>query len=229
MKRLAAWGVHLFTASGAVWGLFAIVATAQGRWILAFWMMAAALAVDSFDGMLARLAQVKTVTPGFDGDLLDNMLDYLNYVVVPAFFLYQAGLLPPTLDLIGAAAVCLISAYQFCQPEAKTQDHYFKGFPSYWNVVAFYLFFADADPRINLAVVGVFCALVFVPIKWVYPSRMARWRGLTIVLTILWGVCCLVILARYPTPSHALVYASLGYIAYYVLVSLYLGLASGDT
>ena len=95
--RLAAWGVHLFTASGAVWGLFALVSIAQERWILAFWLMAVALAVDSFDGMLTRWARVKEVTPGFNGALLDNIVDYINYVTVPAFFIYQAGLIPPAL------------------------------------------------------------------------------------------------------------------------------------
>jgi len=221
-SRLAAWGVHLFTASGAVWGLFALFATAQQRWVLVFWLMAAALAVDSFDGMLARWARVKELTPGFNGDLLDNIVDYITYVTVPAFFIYQAGLLPAGWDLATAAAITLASAYQFCQPEAKTEDHYFKGFPSYWNAAAFYLFFLNLDPWFNLAIVAVFVVLVFVPIKWIYPSRMATWRGLTILLTILWGLCCLGVLIRYPRPTQGLVYASLGYIAYYILVSLYL-------
>jgi phosphatidylcholine synthase len=221
-SRLAAWGVHLFTASGAVWGLFALLAIAQERWILAFWLMAAALAIDSFDGMLARWAHVKEVTPGFNGELLDNIIDYISYVTVPAFFIYQASLLPRGWDLAAVAAICLASAYQFCQPEAKTDDNYFKGFPSYWNATAFYLFFLGLSPWANLAIVAVFLALVFIPIKWIYPSRMAKWRGLTILLTILWGLCCLAILIRYPEPSFGLVYGSLGYIAYYILVSLYL-------
>jgi phosphatidylcholine synthase len=220
--RLAAWGVHVFTASGAVWGLFALVAIARGRWILAFWMMSAALAVDSFDGMLARWARVKEVTPGFNGELLDNIVDYINYVTVPSFFIYQADLLPPGWGLAAAAAISLASAYQFCQPEAKTDDNYFKGFPSYWNAVAFYLFFLGLPRWTNLVIVAVFLALVFIPIKWIYPSRMAKWRGLTILLTILWGLCCLTILVRHPEPSLGLVYGSLSYIAYYVIVSLYM-------
>jgi len=222
-SRLAAWGVHLFTATGAVWGLFALVAIAQGRWVLAFWLMAASLAVDSFDGMLARWARVKEITPGFNGELLDNIIDYINYVTVPAFFIYQAGLLPAGWDLAAVAAISLASAYQFCQQDAKTEDCFFKGFPSYWNAAAFYLFFLELVPRFNLFIVIVFVVLVFVPIKWVYPSRMSKWRGLTILLTILWGLCCLTIMLRYPEPSPGLVYASLGYIAYYIIVSLHMG------
>jgi phosphatidylcholine synthase len=223
-SRIAAWGVHMFTASGAVWGLFALVAIAQGRWILAFWLMAASLAVDSFDGMLARWARVKEVTPGFNGDLLDNIVDYINYVTVPAFFIYQAELIPRGWDLAVATAISLASAYQFCQPEAKTEDHFFRGFPSYWNAAAFYLFFLDLDPWANFAIVVVFLILVFIPIKWIYPSRMAKLRGTTIALTILWGLCCLATLIRYPDPSRSLVYASLGYVAYYIVVSLLMGL-----
>jgi len=225
-NRLAAWGVHLFTASGAVWGMFALVAIAQERWVLAFWLMAASLVVDSFDGMLARWARVKEITPGFNGDLLDNIVDYINYVTVPAFFIYQAGLLPAGWDLAAVAAISLASAYQFCQPEAKTDDNYFTGFPSYWNATAFYLFFLGLAPWVNLAIVAVFLTLVFIPIKWIYPSRMVKWRGLTILLTILWGLCCLATLIRYPEPSSGLVYASLGYIAYYIIVSLYMGRAA---
>lgn len=225
---MAAWAVHVFTASGALWGLLAIIAAARHEWGVAFAWMTLALAVDAFDGMLARVARVKEVLPGFDGDLLDNTLDYLNYVFVPAFLIYEAGLLPDRFALVGAAMVCLTSAYQFCQPEAKTDDHFFKGFPSYWNVLAFYLFLGDLDSGINLAILAFFALLVFVPLKWIYPSRMPRWRGLTIAATCVWGAMCIAMLVQFPEPAPWLLYSSLGYVAYYVLVSLYLAAASSD-
>jgi len=224
----AAWAAHAFTASGAVWGLLALIATARGDWRAAFVWMTVALAVDSFDGMLARAARVGEVLPGFDGTLLDNMLDYLNYVVVPAFLIQQAGLLPPRFAVAGAAAICLASGYQFCQADAKTDDHYFKGFPSYWNALSFYLFLGGLDPRANLAIVATFVVLVFVPLKWVYPSRMARWRGITIAATCVWGALCIAMLTQFPDPAPWLLYASLVYVAYYVLVSLYLSLLAAD-
>ena len=225
---MAAWAVHVFTASGALWGLLGIIAAARHEWGVAFAWMTLALVVDAFDGMLARVARVKEVLPGFDGDLLDNTLDYLNYVFVPAFLIYEAGLLPDRFAVAGAAAVCLTSAYQFCQPEAKTDDHFFKGFPSYWNVLAFYLFLGGLDSRVNLAILASFALLVFVPLKWIYPSRMPRWRGFTIAATCVWGAMCIAMLVQFPEPAPWLLYASLGYVAYYVLASLYLAAATAD-
>ncbi len=217
-----AWVAHAFTASGAVWGLLALIATARQEWRLAFIWMTVALAVDSFDGMLARAARVKQATPGFDGTLLDNMLDFLNYVVVPAFFIHQAALLPEQASLAGSAGICLASAYQFCQADAKTPDNYFKGFPSYWNVLAFYLFLGGLDPRLNLGILAVFVVLVFVPLKWVYPSRMSQVRGITIGATCVWGAMCIAMLALFPDPPEWLLLGSLVYVVYYIVVSLWL-------
>ncbi len=228
VARGRAWGAHAFTASGALWGLLALIAIAGGEFGVAFAWMTVALAVDSFDGMLARWARVQQVLPGFDGTLLDNMLDYLNYVVVPAFLIHQAALLPPRYAVAGAAAICLASGYQFCQPDAKTDDPYFKGFPSYWNALAFYLFLGGLDARVNLVVVATFVVLVFVPLKWVYPSRMSRWRGITIAATCAWGAACIAMLTQFPEPAPWLLYGSLVYVAYYVLVSLYLSLLAPD-
>ena len=190
--------------------------------------MTLAFAVDAFDGMLARLTRVNEVLPGFDGVLLDNMLDYLNYVFVPAFLIHEAELLPARFAFAGAAIVCLSSAYQFCQRDAKTEDHFFKGFPSFWNVLAFYLFLGGLDPQLNLAILASFALLVFVPLKWAYPSRMLRWRATTIAATCLWGASCIGMLAQFPEPAPWLLYASLVYVAYYILVSLYLTTLTSD-
>ena len=115
--------------------------------------MGAAVFVDSFDGIIARRAHVKEVLPDFDGELLDNILDFLNYAFVPAFFLSQADLLPGNIGLVGAVLILLSSAYQFCQNDAKTDDHYFKGFPSYWNIMVFYMFILSLNGWINLATI----------------------------------------------------------------------------
>src|SRR5688572_11554255 len=112
-QKLFAWSAHLFTASGAIWGLLTILAVTNGEWIAAFAWMGVSIVVDSFDGFLARRVRVKDVLPEFDGALLDNMLDYLNYVFVPAFFLSQSHLLPESASVIGASLILLASAYQF--------------------------------------------------------------------------------------------------------------------
>ena len=104
-RKVAAWGVHLFTASGVAWGFLALLAIQNHDWLLTFLWMAIAVAVDSLDGTLARRLQVKGALPGFDGALLDNVVDYLTYVVVPAFFLVEADLFPPQLATTGAVVV----------------------------------------------------------------------------------------------------------------------------
>ena len=220
---MAAWAVHAFTASGVLWGLLAVLCIARSEFVEALAFMIVAIAVDSFDGMLARWTRVTETLPQFDGTLLDNLVDYVNYVFVPAVLIHEAHVLPPSLALLGSILICLASAYQFCQTNAKTRDHFFLGFPSYWNVLAFYLFLGGLDQRVNLAIVSFLVVMVFVPVKWVYPSRMARLRGVTLVATTLWGATCIAILVQHPTATSWLLPASLVYVAYYVGVSLVLG------
>jgi phosphatidylcholine synthase len=221
--RLLAWGVHGFTATGAVFGFLALAATAAGEWQAALLWMAATLAVDGFDGMLARWAAVQRVLPGFDGALLDNMVDYFTYVVVPAFFLYRAPVLPAGWNLVAAAAILLSSAFQFCRIDAKTEDHFFTGFPSYWNIVAFYLLFLEFPPAAAMAAVGGLCILVFVPFRYAYPSRTPTLRSLTLALTVLWGLLCLAALLSYPDGHRPLAWLSLLYLPYYLGVSVLAG------
>ncbi len=219
---VVAWGVHLFTATGALWGLLAIMATVQHQWQAAFFWLAMAALVDSLDGTLARRFKVKGLLPGFDGALLDNIIDYQTYVIVPAIFLYEAKLLPASVTIAGIAMVVLASAFQFCQSDAKTDDNTFKGFPSYWNVVVFYMFMFDANLWVNFWVIATLTVLVFVPIRYLYPSRMVRYQKLTLGLTTIWGILCLIVWLQYPGFNPGILWASLLYVVYYIGLSLYM-------
>lgn len=220
-QRVLAWATHLFTASGFIWGMFSVIAIADGQWLRAFGWMAVALFVDAFDGLLARRTQVSKVLPEIDGALLDNMVDYLNYVFVPALFLFRSDLLPAQFSLWAAALVLLASAYQFTQVDAKTEDHYFKGFPSEWNIVVFYMFLLNLNSWINLAVIVALVILVFVPIKYVYPSRTKLLLSLTMAYALLWSTLALIVLLQYPDHSPWMVWASMSFFVYYVGLSLY--------
>jgi phosphatidylcholine synthase len=118
--------------------------------------------------------------------------------------------------------VAIASGYGFSQTAAKTADHFFTGFPSYWNFVAFYLYALGWSPAVNAAWVIAFAAGVFIPLRYVYPSRTPALRGLTVTLGISWGVALLYILTHLHTAPRALVVASLSFPAYYFLLSLYL-------
>ncbi len=225
IRTILAFGVHLFTASGAVWGFLALIAIFNHEWRQAIFWMILAIFVDGFDGMLARWADVKTYASSVDGALLDNILDYFNYVVVPALFLVEAeGILPPQFRLAGAAAILLTSAYQFTQVDAKTDEsneYFFKGFPSYWNVVAMYMLVMRLNPWLNLAFLAALNILVFVPVKWVYPSRSVFARRLTLILSYLYGIIGVWGVMQYPNVPQWVVWVSLIYVGYYALLSLW--------
>ena len=218
----AAWGVHLLTASSAPAGLLAILATIRGDVATAFLWMAYALAVDAIDGTLARAVRVKEVLPFVDGSRLDDVVDYVTYVIVPAFFVVQAGLLPPAAAIPVASLVLVASGYGFSQTAAKTPDHYFTGFPSYWNVVAFYLYVLHWPPAANAAVLTLLAVLVFVPLRYAYPSRMTELRAPTVILGLAWGAVLLWALFRFDAVPRPVLTWSLAYPAYYVGISLYL-------
>ena len=221
-RKVLAWSVHLLTASGALWGILAIIAAVNRDWLPFFIWMGLASLIDGLDGTFARAAQVKRVLPNFDGALLDNIVDYLNYVIVPALFLYLANLMPAGFEFVGGAVIALTSAYQFSQGDAKTDDDFFKGFPSYWNVVVMYLFLLNPSPWLNLAVIVTCGILVFVPIKYIYPSRTRPFRKLTLTLSGLWSVAIVIVFFNFDNPPLGLVKLSLLFIAYYIGISLYL-------
>ena len=225
---LAAWGVHFYTALGAALGFFALEATWSSDYRLAFLWMAGALFIDSTDGSLARHVRVKHILPQFDGAKLDDIVDYLNYVVVPVVLAYHAHLIPTgTSGLLIGSLPLLASGYGFAQIDAKTEDHFFKGFPSYWNVVVFY-FYALATPTwFNVTAVVVFSLLVFVPIRYLYPSRTRTARRTTYVLGGFWGAGLLFLLTQFPTPSRWLAWLSLFFPIYYMAMSLHLHFRNG--
>jgi phosphatidylcholine synthase len=219
-RVIAAWGVHLFTASGAVWSLLAILSIFEKDWrMMIIWMIVAML-VDGFDGMLARWADVKRYANGIDGALLDNILDYLSYVLVPALFLIEADVLPEGVRLFGACSILLTSAYQFTQTDAKTDDHHFKGFPSYWNIAALYMLLLNLPPWMNFGFLMLFNILVFVPIKYIYPSRNNYLRKLTLALTYLYGAIGIWGILQYPNHSQWVIWATLVYAVYYIVLSI---------
>ncbi|MBI2188016.1 MAG: CDP-diacylglycerol O-phosphatidyltransferase [Acidobacteria bacterium] len=217
--HFAPWLVHLYTASSALFGFLALTRIFYDRYRDAFFWLAVTILIDATDGMLARRAQVASRLPHFDGAKLDDIVDYLTYVFVPAFFVWHALLVPDRGSAAAAAAMLLSSAYGFNRDDAKTPDHFYTGFPSYWNIVVFYLWVAAWPPLLNLAILLILAALVFVPIRYIYPSRTPAWRTLTVTLGVVWGVLMLVLLWQAPDVSRPVLWASFIFPAYYFLLS----------
>ena len=222
LQRARAWSVHLLTASGVFCCLLALEATYASEWRAALAWLLLAVIIDAVDGTFARYFRVKAVLPNFDGALLDNLVDFINYVIVPALIIHRAQLVPAKCSFAIACAICLASAYQFCQGDAKTADNYFKGFPSYWNVTALYLLSAGFDRIANLIIIAALIIMVFVPIKYIYVTRTKEYQTITWPLTIGWAVLAIIILWQLPQPNPLLVGISSLYFVYYFLMSLYL-------
>ena len=224
LGRMLAWLVHLYTATGVLAALFGTLAVIDGRYRDSFLWMIAATLVDASDGVFARLARVKEVLPGFDGARLDDIVDYLTFVFLPVLLLYYAGDLPAGWGGAVASVVLLSSAYGFGATDAKTSDHFFTGFPSYWNIVSLYLHVAGLAPVVNAVILLGLSVLVFVRIGYVYPSRTPVLRGVTILGGLAWGALLVVIVMALPETRTDLLAVSLIYPAYYVVLSLALQL-----
>ena len=219
-SKLVAWLIHLFTASGLLWGFLAMLAIIANNWRTALLWMSVAVAVDAIDGPLSRRYRTRQRLPHFSGAVLDVVVDFVNYVIVPVLFMYMAGLMPLGTSRWVAAIVLLASGYQFGQSDAKTTDNYFRGFPSYWNVTVFYLFLFGWDSRINLVIMLVLSTLVFVPIKYFHPGRAPVARKIVLILALFWGTLVLVVILWFPTPQPWALWGSFTCALYYVLMSI---------
>jgi len=184
--RVTALFVHLLTATGAVFAMLSMLAAANHQWSLMFLWLVVAFAVDGIDGPLARRFDVKKYAPRFDGVLLDLIIDYLTYVFIPAFALFQSGLLPGWTGWVTIIVITFASAMYFCDGNMKTKDKSFHGFPGCWNMVALVMFAIQPNFWIILTVVIVLAIAMFLPLKFVHPVRTNRWRFISLPITLLW-------------------------------------------
>lgn len=226
-RKVLGWCVHIFTASGAFVGLMALLMIYQHKLLPAFWLMGSAVVIDAVDGMFARMIKIKLAVPEINGELLDNIVDFVNYTIVPAFFLLVTNLVPEYGRYVCVIAITFSSAYQFTQVDAKTSDHFFKGFPSYWNIAVFYLFFWQMSEWTNLFILLGLAVLSFIPIKYIYPSRLdylthnKTLRFATLLATVIWGLATAGLMWVYPQTNYLLVFISMSYMVLYVAFSLY--------
>jgi phosphatidylcholine synthase len=231
VKKLLAWLVHFYTALGLVCAAAIALLIVQGddaSLRRAFLVMIVATLIDATDGWLARRARVKEVLPGFDGATLDNLVDFLNYTALPLLLVWRAGLLPGRLSLVLLLAL-LASAYGFSQVHAKTDDGFFLGFPSYWNIVAFYLYVLQPPPALSFALIFVCSVLTFVPTLYLYCSRGGPFATLLNLGAVAWTVLLLLVL-RASADSRALALLSLAYpLLYLALSALVTARARGRT
>ncbi len=191
-RSAAGFGVHIFTACGAGCALLALIAAVNSEYPTMFVWLGIALCIDGIDGTFARRLQVAKLLPRWSGDVLDLVVDILNYVFVPAYALEDSGLLPKPVAVPLGVLIVVSGALYFADRLMKTSDYYFRGFPALWNVAAFYLFILKPDPWAGAAAVVALAVLTFVPFHVIHPLRIAHLRGLTIVALAAWAVLAIV-------------------------------------
>ncbi|MGR3499408.1 MAG: CDP-alcohol phosphatidyltransferase family protein [Limimaricola soesokkakensis] len=179
-------GVHLFTATGAVFAMLAMLEAVQDDWSMMFLWLVVAFAVDGVDGPLARKYDVKRNAPIFDGVLLDLIIDYLTYVFVPAFALFESDLLPGWTGWLAIIVITFASALYFADSRMKTKDNSFQGFPGCWNMLVLVLFALSPNFWIILALVVVLAVTMFLPVKFIHPVRTKRWRAVSLPMALAW-------------------------------------------
>lgn len=218
--KWACWLLHLFTASGAFIGLLAIQAADRGQALLAFQLMMMTIVIDAADGTIARRLKVSEALPHIDGRTLDDIVDYFTYVLVPIYTLVKLNLIASS-PFIWAVPV-MASALGFSNVDAKTEDDYFLGFPSYWNLVALYLFCLGWPVWVNTVFVLLLAVMVFAPLRFIYPSKTVPYRIPTLVLGTIWGAQTVALVVCPDILPDWWLMGALFYPVYYVSMSLHL-------
>ena len=197
----AAFAVHILTASGAALGLLALLAAVASNWALMFAFLGVALFIDGIDGALARRLDVAARLPRWSGDTLDLVVDFVTYVFVPAYAIAASRLLPPVVDQLAGIAIAISGALYFADRRMKTEDNYFRGFPTLWNAAAFYLFLLRPDPWIAAGTIVVLVVLTFVPVPFLHPFRVRRMRAFNALLIVAWAALAAFTLIRDMSPG----------------------------
>lgn len=218
--KVLAWLVHLYTSLGLVTALFSLIAIVNNDPKGFFVLQAIAMFIDSTDGFMARGFKVKVWAPEIDGRKLDDITDFLNYAFLPVFFAFHFNMIGSSLTFI-LGIVLITSVYGFCQISAKTNDGYFTGFPNFWNVLIFYLFVFKIDPTITAAILLVFSALIFVPLKYLSYSSMS-FKALTLVFSLVFAIPVAIFIANFDHPDMRLIWISLLGPIFYVVAALYI-------
>lgn len=224
MPQLTVWAVHLLTASGAGLALVAAVAAANDSWQVVFLCLGIAFVIDGVDGPLARWARVKERLPWFDGSALDFVVDYTNYVFIPAYVVAESGLISEPLASICGIVIAVVGALYFADKRMKTAENGFRGFPAVWNAVVYLLMIYRPGEFVTVAVVALFAVATFLPLEFVHPVRVVRLRSLTLAVTLAWAVLSFLALVAGLQPGPGIGLAFLAASAYLGLVGIVLQL-----
>ncbi|AAX17586.1 phosphatidylcholine synthase [Borrelia turicatae] len=224
LNLILAWSVHILTASGLIVSLYSIISIINTDYNLLLKLTILGLLIDGIDGTLARKLKIKEIIPTINGELLDNIVDYINYTFIPTIFFYYGNFISNEYKIITCIGILLASAYQFSRLDAKTSDDYFRGFPSLWNFLIIFNIIFKLDQITNLSIILLCIIFSFVPIKVIYPSKTKEFKYITLPVTVIAALSVILItFAKLPDT-----YLKIGktliifYCLYLILMSIYL-------
>ncbi|PDW01658.1 hypothetical protein CJ255_18040 [Candidatus Viridilinea mediisalina] len=224
--RIKAYLVHLYTASTVVLLLLSTIFLLDGQFAAALFAMLLCIVIDGTDGMLARRYNVKKYVPEVDGRAMDDVIDFVAYAFLPVLFMVQAEMLLQPVLLFGALPL-LASAFGFARVDVKLDDEgFFLGFPSYWNLLVAYLYLISAPAWINTIIVIVLSILVFIPTRYIYITRLPRYRNAHLAAATISGIILLVSVLVDGNARILLALLSLLYPIFYIIYSLRLNRAA---
>ncbi|MGE7370970.1 phosphatidylcholine synthase [Neorhizobium sp. NPDC001467] len=186
--EIRAFSVHILTASGSFFAFLGVVAASESRFVDMWWWLGLALFIDGIDGPIARKVRVREVLPNWSGDMLDNIIDYVTYVLLPAFALYKSGMIGEPWSFVAAGMIVVSSAIYYADTGMKTDEYFFSGFPVVWNMVIFTLFVIQPSATTAMIIVAVSVFLTFLPINFLHPVRVRRLRPLNLAIFLVWCV-----------------------------------------
>ena len=186
LDNLLAWSVHLLTCSGLIAGFFALICIFKNNQTSAFLFLGLALLIDAIDGTLARKFKVSVLIKNIDGRMLDSVIDFFNYIIIPSVMIYHFNIVPVKFELIIPTIILIISAISYSNSNLMTSDNFYKGFPCIWNILIFYLYLFEFSQFYNLLIISTCIFLKFIPIKFIHPLRVEKYRKYSIVFMLLW-------------------------------------------
>ena len=218
--------IHLFTGFGIVAGFFALIAVMNNNQKEAFLWLGLAFLIDSVDGTLARKFNVKKNLPNIDGKMLDSIIDFFNYVIIPSIMIYWFRYVPDQFVLLIPAILIFISIYSYVNLNILTDDNYYNGFPAIWNVIVLYFYIFGTSQNVNLIFLILLILLKFSPLKCIHPLRVKKFKNLSIFFTIIWFITSILLIVIKDLSINSLYEVVLMFLwvvsnIYFILVSIF--------
>jgi phosphatidylcholine synthase len=188
IDTLLAWSVHLLTCSGLIAGFLALICVFKNDETSAFLFLGLALLIDAVDGTLARKFKVSIFVKNIDGKMLDSVIDFFNYIIIPSVMIYWFKFVPSPFEIIIPSIILIVSAISYSNNNLMTSDNFYKGFPCIWNILLFYLYLFDLSQVYDLFLISACILLKFIPMKFIHPLRVNKYRRYSAVFMVLWFI-----------------------------------------